>query len=401
MQSSVMKIPKLPIKQDDFFPYASDPHAYWTGYFTSRPNSKFLEAEANRYLQMVKQMSVLTDLPKNYESAMEELKAALGILQHHDAVTGTEKQHVTDDYVRLTDLALRRAHGAVTNVALNTSPTTTCASRTWRCAARTAPSPTWRSSEWLLYCAFILSQPSTLWQAARHRRLRAPHGPGAAPSPTWRSSEWLLYCAFILSQPSTLWQAARHRRLRAPHGPGAAPRARRRHQRGAQVSGCCTVPSFSVSHPLCGKQHVTDDYVRLTDLALRRAHGAVTNVALNTSPTTTCASRTWRCAARTAPSPTWRSSEWLLYCAFILSQPSTLWQAARHRRLRAPHGPGAAPRARRRHQRGAQVSGSCTVPSFSVSHPLCGKQHVTDDYVRLTDLALRRAHGAVTNVALK
>ena len=23
-------------KSDDFFPYASDPHAYWTGYFTSR-----------------------------------------------------------------------------------------------------------------------------------------------------------------------------------------------------------------------------------------------------------------------------------------------------------------------------------------------------------------------------
>ena len=27
---------KWPIKSDDFFPYASDPHAYWTGYFTSR-----------------------------------------------------------------------------------------------------------------------------------------------------------------------------------------------------------------------------------------------------------------------------------------------------------------------------------------------------------------------------
>ena len=25
-----------PTKSDDFFPYASDPHAYWTGYFTSR-----------------------------------------------------------------------------------------------------------------------------------------------------------------------------------------------------------------------------------------------------------------------------------------------------------------------------------------------------------------------------
>ena len=23
-------------KTDDFFPYASDPHAFWTGYFTSR-----------------------------------------------------------------------------------------------------------------------------------------------------------------------------------------------------------------------------------------------------------------------------------------------------------------------------------------------------------------------------
>ena len=27
---------KWPSKNDDFFPYASDPHAYWTGYFTSR-----------------------------------------------------------------------------------------------------------------------------------------------------------------------------------------------------------------------------------------------------------------------------------------------------------------------------------------------------------------------------
>ena len=25
-----------PSKVDDFFPYASDPHAFWTGYFTSR-----------------------------------------------------------------------------------------------------------------------------------------------------------------------------------------------------------------------------------------------------------------------------------------------------------------------------------------------------------------------------
>jgi len=30
------KIYNIDLRSDDFFPYASDPHAYWTGYFTSR-----------------------------------------------------------------------------------------------------------------------------------------------------------------------------------------------------------------------------------------------------------------------------------------------------------------------------------------------------------------------------
>ena len=44
-------------KTDDFFPYASDSHAYWTGYFTSRPTSKRFIREASGWLQFAKHLS--------------------------------------------------------------------------------------------------------------------------------------------------------------------------------------------------------------------------------------------------------------------------------------------------------------------------------------------------------
>jgi len=42
----------FPTKQDDFFPYKSDKHSYWTGYFTSRPTQKYFERRGNNYLQV-------------------------------------------------------------------------------------------------------------------------------------------------------------------------------------------------------------------------------------------------------------------------------------------------------------------------------------------------------------
>lgn len=43
---------KFPTKTDDFFPYKSDKHSYWTGYFTSRPTQKYYERRGNNYLQV-------------------------------------------------------------------------------------------------------------------------------------------------------------------------------------------------------------------------------------------------------------------------------------------------------------------------------------------------------------
>nr|XP_049695653.1 lysosomal alpha-mannosidase isoform X2 [Helicoverpa armigera]XP_049695654.1 lysosomal alpha-mannosidase isoform X3 [Helicoverpa armigera]XP_049695656.1 lysosomal alpha-mannosidase isoform X5 [Helicoverpa armigera]XP_049695657.1 lysosomal alpha-mannosidase isoform X2 [Helicoverpa armigera] len=115
--------PTLPTKKDDFFPYASDSTAYWTGYFTSRPTTKYFEREGNSYLQMVKQLQVLANLEKHNEFVLNELRSAMGVMQHHDAITGTEKQHVTHDYERLLnqaiDDALTIAKQAFNKVTLN------------------------------------------------------------------------------------------------------------------------------------------------------------------------------------------------------------------------------------------------------------------------------------------
>lgn len=38
-----------PTKSDDFFPYADNAHAYWTGYYTSRPTLKRFVRDSGAY----------------------------------------------------------------------------------------------------------------------------------------------------------------------------------------------------------------------------------------------------------------------------------------------------------------------------------------------------------------
>uniref|UniRef100_A0A669E1K1 Alpha-mannosidase n=1 Tax=Oreochromis niloticus TaxID=8128 RepID=A0A669E1K1_ORENI len=93
-----------PLKTDDFFPYADDAHDFWTGYFTSRPALKRYERISNSNLQTCNQLEVLGGLTSRKgpfgEGDSQTMKKAMAVAQHHDAVSGTEKQHVANDYAR-------------------------------------------------------------------------------------------------------------------------------------------------------------------------------------------------------------------------------------------------------------------------------------------------------------
>lgn len=43
----------------------------------------------------------MSDLGPEDRVDLNTMREAMGVLQHHDAVTGTEKQHVAFDYARL------------------------------------------------------------------------------------------------------------------------------------------------------------------------------------------------------------------------------------------------------------------------------------------------------------
>ncbi|CAN0053626.1 unnamed protein product, partial [Discosporangium mesarthrocarpum] len=134
------------VKEDDFFPYADCKvrvwvgirvgvrvgvrDCYWTGYFTSRPGLKRLERVTSAYLQSARQLVALVGtggvgqgedgsrLRKlRAESSLAMLERAQALVQHHDGVSGTSKQHVASDYAKRLDVG-RVAAERIVNKAL-------------------------------------------------------------------------------------------------------------------------------------------------------------------------------------------------------------------------------------------------------------------------------------------
>jgi hypothetical protein len=96
-------------KVDDFMPYADNHNDFWSGYFTSRPAFKYLMNYVNSVLQISKQLIAKADLFSDVRQLIQPLEEAVGIGLHHDAISGTSKQFVSDDYVRMLSTGLSSA----------------------------------------------------------------------------------------------------------------------------------------------------------------------------------------------------------------------------------------------------------------------------------------------------
>lgn len=97
-------------KTDDFFPYSDRPNGFWTGYFTSRPALKRLERVGSSFLLAARQTQALRGADA---ASLDVLDRAIGTAQHHDAVSGTSKQHVAYDYAKQIQAGINDAEKSV------------------------------------------------------------------------------------------------------------------------------------------------------------------------------------------------------------------------------------------------------------------------------------------------
>jgi len=121
-------------KSDDFFPYAHHSHGFWTGYFTSRATLKGYERHSNNILQVTRQLNAFSNsqlrnsifiLSENTSFFSEivhgihlllNIGEAMGVVQHLDGISGTEKQEVAFDYAQRLSIGIDNAIVSISNI---------------------------------------------------------------------------------------------------------------------------------------------------------------------------------------------------------------------------------------------------------------------------------------------
>eukprot|EP01059_Diplonema_ambulator_P005004 TRINITY_DN14746_c0_g1_i1.p1 TRINITY_DN14746_c0_g1~~TRINITY_DN14746_c0_g1_i1.p1 ORF type:complete len:1132 (+),score=491.47 TRINITY_DN14746_c0_g1_i1:52-3396(+) len=110
------------VRQDDIFPLGDADHHYWSGYFTSRPSLKRQVHMASNFLNAARQLEVISGVTAEQVNAPTErpsppvgpswtdsLEGTVGVATHHDGMSGTERQDVSDDY----EQRISESHGEV------------------------------------------------------------------------------------------------------------------------------------------------------------------------------------------------------------------------------------------------------------------------------------------------
>ena len=107
------KATAVPVLKGSFFTYADKEDEYWSGYYTSRPFVKRLGRELESMLhaaEMLHEYRVTQDKGADTgEDSLQHARLALSIFQHHDAITGTAKEGVVNDYARKLDAGFAAA----------------------------------------------------------------------------------------------------------------------------------------------------------------------------------------------------------------------------------------------------------------------------------------------------
>ena len=101
-------VESFPSISGDFFSYSDRVDNYWTGFFNSRPYYKWFDRYLENWVQATDTLFSIGQLglagqsgfkdADGLYSSIQEASRTLDLFQHHDAITGTEKDFVVRDY---------------------------------------------------------------------------------------------------------------------------------------------------------------------------------------------------------------------------------------------------------------------------------------------------------------